>query len=168
MSELTTGIVQMVSRPSDLNRIARITKGIIGKMCWRVRLGYGDELKLDIGKRVPAKVVRDRGEWYLGSRGTDWTLQQDGKVVLTSDEEPEKINREIQVILHNPIVSLEAVYPSLGLAIKFANGYMLSINPKKEDDDFEVAYWELFTPYGMVLKVGWGTQWSYTSVHDPA
>jgi hypothetical protein len=127
-----TKIIQTVSQPSDLDKISELTQGIIGKMCWSARLGYGDELKLDIGKRMPRKFGRVRGEWYLGSRATGWVLRYKDEIVLTSDSEAEAINREIKVIEQSPIVAFEALYPSLGLAMTFANEYVLSINPKKK------------------------------------
>jgi len=41
--------VQGSADPVELLRIVRL---ILGKTCWRVEFGYGDELDLDLGQRL--------------------------------------------------------------------------------------------------------------------
>jgi hypothetical protein len=44
-------ITVQVNSPDDLDRMKEFTTGILGEACWEARLGYGDELKLEIGAK---------------------------------------------------------------------------------------------------------------------
>ncbi len=54
-----------------------------------------------------------------------------------------------------------------GGAVTFSNGCKLILLPNSEDD-VDLPYWEIFTPDQMVLKVGPGAIWSYTSSNSRA
>lgn len=53
-------LVQEVLKNEDLDKLAEITSGILGEVCWRANLSYGDELCLHIGDRIPSKSMVGR------------------------------------------------------------------------------------------------------------
>lgn len=71
---MKTNLVQKVSTAKDLKHLKNITNGIIGEICWRASLSYGDELTLHIGAKIPysqkSMVAREKGAWILGTRAT--------------------------------------------------------------------------------------------------
>jgi hypothetical protein len=154
----------------DLNKIKQLTSGILGEVCWKARLGYGDELKLEIGAKVHPKIrgtkrKEEWGAWMLGSRGTAWQLvAQDGTPIAWNvsqdDYAPDGTDQKLQCLVNTRITGFEALYPSLGLKVTFDNGHQLMILPSAKDDEFDLSYWELFTPE-TVIEVGPGAVWSY-------
>ncbi len=165
-------IERYVKSPEDLKELHELTKAIIGEPCWKIRLGYADELKLDIGGHIPYKnrllAGKEHGTWRLGSRGTDWTLELPDKTVISSNAERDALQFPIQGVTNTNIVTFEAQFPGLGLVVGFSNGAILRIQPGPEDDEFDVAYWELFTPWETFVSVGPSSSWTYGSIHSPA
>ncbi len=156
--------VVQVKSSGDLDKIKELTSGILGELCWEARLGHGDELKLEIGAKF-SDWVGDHGEWMLGSRGTAWKLlSPDGTLVAEDydrdDNTPSEVSQKIQVMVDRRITAFEVLYPSLGLKVTFDNSNILTIIPTAKDDDWELPYWELYTPNG-VLMVGPKMQWAY-------
>jgi hypothetical protein len=164
---MTTNLVQQVSKPTDLEQLREITKGVIGKKCWRANLSYGDELSLHIGARLPysqkSMTGKEKGAWILGTRGTAWKVEYLSETLVTSEDELETIRQKIHAIEDNIITSLETSYPELGLIVMFGNGYKLRLFPSAEED-FDLPHWELFTPYRTVLKVSPGAMWCNTNL----
>lgn len=160
-----TAIVQVKSG-EDLHRITELTSGILGELCWEARLGYRDELKLEIGAKKTDELG-DYGAWMLGSRGTAWKLMaRDGTLITEYYERdvptPDEVRENIQTIANNRITAFEVLYPTLGLEVTFDNGNKLLIAPTDYDDEWDLPYWELYTPDG-VLMVGPNMQWAYES-----
>jgi hypothetical protein len=165
-------IEQNVTKPDDLDKLHELTKAIIGQPCWNIRLGYGEELKLEIGEQVPYRhpyfAGQYQGAWMLGSRGTDWTLKLPDGMLLNSDDDIEIIKQKIQGIVNTDIVSFNAQYPGFSLVISFSNGAVLNIAPSAEDLLFDLAYWELFMPENKHLSLGPGSKWTYSRSDEPA
>jgi hypothetical protein len=55
-----------------MKELKEVTRGIIGERCWRVQLGYGDELTLHFGAKVPTVPVA------LGLQVMLWAIQWAG------------------------------------------------------------------------------------------
>jgi hypothetical protein len=158
----TTEIRQQVTTPTDLDQLRQITSNLINKPCWNARLGYGDELTLDIGARVPCHPKlgpgREKGEWVLRARATPWRLEPPEGSPETPGDVPDLLQR----IVGTTITDFETSYSNLALEVTFSNGYTLILMPETdEDDDDPLAYWELFTPDNKLLEVGPGPVWSY-------
>jgi len=45
----------------QLNALRRQIGSLVGEPCWRARLAYAEELKLDFGKKVPYKSPKLKG-----------------------------------------------------------------------------------------------------------
>ncbi|MUG91464.1 hypothetical protein F7734_02760 [Scytonema sp. UIC 10036] len=169
---MTTNLVKNISRPGDLEPLVEIISGLIGETCWKASLSYGDELTLHIGERIPysQKAMRrkEKGAWILGTQATQWQIDSPSETIVTSSDDSEIIKQRLDTIANNAIAAVEINYQNLGLSITFNNKYKLILLPNNEDneEDIDLPYWEIFTPYQMVLKVGSGSKWSYTSSHS--
>ncbi len=159
----------MTSKAKDLEHLKEITNGIIGEICWRASLSYGDELRLHIGAKIPysqkSMVGKEKGSWILGTRATEWRIESATFALTTSDEDSEIIRKKVQAIENTTITVFETNYPDLSLIVLFSNGCKLTLLPDPEN--FELPFWELFTPYRMFLKVGPDPIWSYINVDLP-
>jgi len=162
---MTTNLVHKITKATDLEQIKQITSGIIGEICWKASLSYGDELTLHIGAKIPypqkSMAGKEKGAWILGTRATVWKLDCATDILATSEDDGEIIKQKMQVIEGNKIIILETSYPSLNLTIGFDNGCQLKLIPNTEDS-LDLPDWEIFTPDRMILRVS-GTRWSYTS-----
>ena len=162
---MPTTVVQKVTQATDLDQLREILSEVLEKTCWRASLSYGDELTLHIGARIPypqkSMAGKEKGAWILGTRGTAWIDHASG-TLANSDEEPKILRQKIQVIEENTLTGIETSYPELALTVTFSNGLELRLFPGSKDD-FNLPYWELFTPHQMILRVGPGAMWSYTS-----
>jgi|688.fasta_scaffold03100_26 hypothetical protein len=51
----------------DLKSLEQKMQPLVGQLCWQARLGYGDELCLEFGERIPynSPLLEDefKGEW---------------------------------------------------------------------------------------------------------
>jgi hypothetical protein len=45
-----------ISKKSDLQSLRKKIKPILGQSCWQARLGYGDELCLEIGEKIKNQI----------------------------------------------------------------------------------------------------------------
>jgi len=164
---MTLEIVQEVTKPSDLNKLREITLNVFGEKCWEARLGYAEELFLEIGARVgynsPKLAGKEHGTWTLGSRGTAWWLNSPIQKEATSDDTISIIQEKIRAVEDTTICAFEVNYPDLALRVGFSNGYSLTLSPTASDNAFEIAYWQLYCPPDrLILEVGRGLKWSYT------
>lgn len=166
---MKTNLVQKVTTVKDLEGLKEITNEIIGELCWRASLSYGDELMLHIGSKIPyaqkSMVVREKGAWILGTRATAWRIESATCTLITSEENAEIAKQKVREIENTKITVFETNYPDLNLAVVFSNGCKLTLLPDTED--FELPYWELFTPDKMLFKVGPDAIWSYQSADLP-
>ena len=156
---------------SDLDEARAILQGVLGNACADVALGYADELCVCIGDQVALLNVGGRKfplyAWELTSRGTYWQMATLEGIIVTSRDQKEEIQVNVQSLKGARILSCEITYPNLGLVVTFSNGYELEIRPTAEDAAYEVAYWRLLTPSSMLLEAGPGPYWSYTRADVP-
>jgi hypothetical protein len=158
-------ITQKVQAPADLDGLHDLTRELVGKACWSAKLGYGDELTLDLGGRVPrlprSVPPKEKGEWVVRTRATPWTIEP------ALDDPPE---HEVEALLRKiegaTITAVEIGYPDLSLEITFSNQYTLRLVPEPDEeedaDEDGLAYWEIFGPRDAVLEVGPGAVWSFS------
>lgn len=163
---MATNLIKNITQPSDLEQLNEIISGVIGETCWKASLGYGDELTLHIGARIPysqkSMTGKEKGAWILGTRATQWQLDSLSETLVSSNDDPEIITQKVDVIKDSTLAGIETNYRNLALTVTFSNGYKLTLLPNTEED-VDLPYWEMFTPSQMVLKVGPSARWSYTS-----
>jgi len=164
-------VSQQVNEAADLDQLLAILHGVVGQVCWGPRIGYAEELKLDIGAHIPYTnrllKGKEHGSWRFGSRGTAWELTSPDGLWVSSDDDEDVIRQKIQVLKDTTITGVDVRYPDLDLILTFSSGYQLAVLPTEEDDDEEVAYWELFTPDKMIVEAGPGATWSYSRADIP-
>lgn len=157
--------IQQVKEATDLSQLKKITNKIVGEICWRASLSYGSELVLDIGAKIPysqkSMAGQLQGAWILGAQATSWRLSENFETVVNSSDEIEKIKEKICLIENTTVTQFDIAFPDLVLTIAFNEKYKLILTP--DLNDYDLPYWELFTPEQMVLKVGAGATWSYIS-----
>jgi len=142
---MTTNSAQQTLTSSDLGAIHTIVDQLLGETCWQAKFSYGDELTL-----------------HFGTRGTNWQLSRASHCIVNSDATPETMRENVRQIEGLALTALDINYPSLGLILTFEEQLQLSVLPCLADDEYELPYWELFTPEHYVLKVGSRLTWSYT------
>jgi hypothetical protein len=105
---------------------------------------------------------REKGAWILGTRATQWRLDSPSQTLVSSNDDLEIIRQKVDAIKDSTITGIETHYRNLALTVTFSNEYKLILLPNSKDN-VDLPYWEIFTPYQMVLKVGPGARWSYIS-----
>jgi len=163
---MTTDSAQKTLNTSDLRIVHTIVDRLLCETCWQAKFSYGDELTLHFGDRVSyaqsSMANLEKGSWILGTRGTNWQLSRASHCIVNSDATPEIMRENVRQIEGLALTALDINYPSLGLILTFEEQLQLSVLPCLADDEYELPYWELFTPEHYVLKVGSRLTWSYT------
>jgi hypothetical protein len=146
----------------DLKRLEQKMKPLVGQLCWQARLGYGDELCLEFGKRVPyeSPLLADefKGEWQLGSRGSNWLLSYNGKILASSKLKRKQVSPFLKRIEGTKVTQI-TIDPKLSLNFDNQCCLLIKLNP----DDLEsqdLAAWELFTPNHRILEFYPNRTWS--------
>lgn len=145
----------------DSQELARAARGLIGQRCWKARFTYGDEFSLHLGDRVPfssPRIAGQHGAWILSTRASDWKVRRDQQAIASSDGR-EAAEGILPGMIHGAAVSTFG--PSgddSGLRVTFDNESVLEIVPA-DDEDWDLAAWDLFTPAGLVIERGPGTVW---------
>lgn len=152
----------------DTESLITLTSRLVGQRCAAVEPGYADELTLHFGNLKSCPLPRGgqckEGDWILGTRGTRWQVSNSIGAVVASSEEPDETCSSGACVLEGKTVTEAKVLEhSLGLLLVFGSELILAILPGGNDDDEDVAYWELFTPQKMLLEVGPRGKWSYVS-----
>lgn len=134
----------------------RLVKPIYGQICWQARLGYGQELCLEIGKKIPyhSPILNGefKGEWQLGTRASDWAIYRKPDSFVKSSHEETLIKQIITKINGQKIVEIKIAEYTSSFCYLFELGrYSLIIPEQKNNDDLPL--WELFLPDRQVLEV---------------
>lgn len=155
-------IVKTINSPSDLELILRLIEPLIGEYCIEASLSFGTELYLEFKQ----KALNELGDWTITTRASDWHIEKSSKIILTSHEEYNILERKVQRLVNTQIVKLDIVYETLSFIAQFGNQDILVIKPFLDEDVEGVADWRIYTPEKMVVEVGPGRFWDYVSVDD--
>jgi hypothetical protein len=146
----------------DLAVLRGVVGRIVGQRCSRVAFSYGEELRLELGERIPTvvgKAERKRGEWTLLTRGSPWQFMD------RESHPPSRSHARSNAVLSlegKRLNSLE-VSPHLNLAMTFDARYVLTLNPERREPKQHgprlLPYWELFTPEHQLIVAGPGDWW---------
>lgn len=156
----------MVSFQKNIADIQAKLQGVIGEKAWGVEHGIGTFVTIEFGQRMPAKYPRGKshGEWHLWVYGGAWRLEKGEQVVVASEDDQAKIEKEIRCIEGCVLQSFEVVTPALDALLTFEQEIVLRIFSiySEETEDRGMDNWKLFTPdAGNVITVHPGGKWSY-------
>lgn len=159
------GTTKPIKNSCDLRKLPRTTEGIIGKKCWKIAFGYGGELHLHFGAKIPYEnpklAGQKKGEWRFNTCGTKWTLVSPDMSVSSHGADDKVLESKLKVLLNANVKHFEVSIPNNIVTVVFDNDCLLLVIPGPADDKFKLPYWELFTPNHMVVSFGPGRRWSY-------
>ena len=114
---------------------------------------------MEFGKPVqPAKAnKRVHGEWHLWLYGCAWRIEENERVLVSSEDDRSKIEEEIQRLEGRILQSFELLTPALDAVVTFEGDIVLRLFSVYTED---MDSWMLFTPE-KVITVGPAGQWSY-------
>ena len=148
---------------ADIEPLRVRVQPLVGKICWRARLAYADELKLDFGQRLAYEHPRLKGStygsWVLGSRGTKWRLMVAGQLI-SSRSKRSRIEQALLALGGGTVDAVTVGYRQLGLCIQFDAARTLTIQHESGRPTFELPYWEMFAPGGTCIQAGPGRRWA--------
>src|SRR5712691_6543482 len=77
-------------------------QGLVGKKCWLVAFGYGPELHLHLGARIPYEYPKmagkKHGSWRLGTCGTSWTILTPNGSVCSREHDERTLEQKAKVL----------------------------------------------------------------------
>lgn len=179
-------MVTQISIPDSQTALQRVMEGLIGEICHQVDFSYGDELQLDFGEMTayshPKLAHLSKGSWQLATRATEWTLNQNNKVLISEIDNYNQtetdpilwdLNNPKMAVLHKiqqvqgkKVNDFIIDANSMGLTLFFEDNYQFVLKPDLQDDS-GLSYWELMLPNEQILIVGPGLSWQRKSIHDP-
>ena len=138
----------------DQDYFYRLVEPIIGKVCWQIRLGYGQELCLEIGEKIPyhSPILDDefKGEWQLGTRASEWAIYENTpRLYIKSGKDEALIKKKIAAVEEHKIQRVGILF-SLFTHYYFDFGRYQLIIPDQENHE-DLPLWELFMPDRQVL-----------------
>jgi hypothetical protein len=141
-------------------------QGIIGQKAWGVEHGMGTFVTIEFGEPQPPEYPRGKahGEWHLWVYGGAWRLEKGEQILTASEDDPTKIEAEIQCVEGCILQSFEVVTPALDALLTFEHAIVLRIFSiySEETEERGMDNWRLFTPdAGKVITVHPGGKWSY-------
>lgn len=155
----------------DIDQINQILKGLVGENCFQPHVGYGDELKLEIGTPIPYRHPRMKhlmqGSWMLGARASYWELEYKDAFVITSEADADEVRQKIQVLVNTQIKHALLLEEGLILEVTFSNDYILRVYPDPDAAEDDICDWELFTPDKKILEVGPHDHWALSDATKP-
>ena len=159
---------------------------LMGEPFLFARESYGGELTLHFGQEVELPPFRGRrlteGTHILNLRASVWAGKSVPWASYISGEDLGPSSNAVPITLNDlekrplitpgeRIVSIEArAFHGIGwpggieLGIRFSDGSFIEIKPRHDPEDpvYDLADWELFTPYRRYIKAGPGVQWEYS------
>jgi len=153
-----------------------LVQGLEGKKCWKVAFGYGGELHLHFGARIPydnpKMAGESKGAWIFGTCGTPWHIVTSEGSVSSENHSEKELALHIKELEGATVTKIGLSLPDGGLTVYFTNKRRLLVTPSARDRRYDVPYWELFMPNHRFLAFGPGNGWSnrrsdVTPQHQP-
>ena len=170
---------EVVSGAPDLAKVNALLVELKGQPCWRLKFIYGDELVVSFGAQVKrvSGPLKDRmyGEWELVTRASLWrAFRPDGSEIANAEAEREEVEPHFGEVTGRRVKTAAASLPDLDLRIEFEDETRLEVpcceedevdsgetsGSDGEDDDVELACWELYLPGDRLLSVWPGGRWA--------
>ena len=141
-----------------------LVQGLEGKKCWKAAFGYGGELHLHFGARLPCRnpnmAGESKGAWIFGTCGTPWHFVTPEGSVSSENQCEEELVPQIRELEGATVTKVAISLPDGAITIYFTNKRRLLVTPSARDRRYDVPYWELFMPHHKFLVFGPGNAWS--------
>lgn len=159
---ITNNFIKKIKTAEDLRLLKQLIQPLLGELCWLAKVGYGDELRLHCGAKIPYTHPKmkhlHKGEWILGTRASYWELESNFQMITNAKCEIEEIEDKVKIIENYKITDFNILYPSLISIVTLDDKYQLKIFP--DNNGFDLPYWELFTPYNELIRLEAKSHWS--------
>lgn len=116
-----------------------------------VYLSYGGELRVGFGVLSKSRRGYMNGEWTLGTRGSPWVLEIEGRSVASERDDEGTWAASLEVVKGRLVKRVRISVPGPDLSVEVDGGYRFSILASKQP---EWQAWELFCPDGSTV-VAW-------------
>ena len=149
-----------------LPQLYSLVQGLEGKKCWKAAFGYGGELYLHFGARLPCHnpnvAGESKGAWIFGTCGTPWHLVTSEGSVSSENHREKELVSQIEELAGTTVTNVAISLPDGAITIYFTNRGRLLVTPTARDRHSDVPYWELFMPNHRLLAFGPGVGWSHS------
>ncbi len=143
-----------------------LVQGLEGKKCWKAAFGYGGDLHLHLGARIPCRNPNmagdSKGAWIFGTCGTPWHLVTSEGSVSSENHREEELVPRIRELEGATVTNVALSLPDGAITIYFTNKRRLLVTPGARDRRYDVPYWELFMPNHRLVAFGPGNGWSHS------
>jgi hypothetical protein len=147
---------------TDIQNITTIISPILGMKVWDVMLGYGSFVTAEFGSPIKPTERSNylRGEWHLWVKHSFWRLEENGSVLVASEDNRKELANYLKTISGLNLDAFDINPITFEVNLLFGNKSKLSIIPTSYLQD-EYEYWALYTPVRKVLLAGPGMQYRY-------
>ena len=116
---------------------------------------YGDELGLDIADDGHGTPDGHLDKWTLATRASRWLLLSPSRLVAHDRDHKDSALTAFEALEGTTIRTAEARYEDYALTVTFSNDYRFVIltNQRRRMKYAELALWQLYTPYNIVIEV---------------
>lgn len=155
----------------------RVTHKLIGQPCWNVQPGLHPCLTLELGapflelyepqrktvqRMFGRRTISVKGEYHLWTYASDWVVHSNRKQIGSSQRK-KSIGEAARSLDGQIVDAIELKYRGCQTVIHFDFGGRLTLTPRSD------AFWMLFTPRRMVLKLRSDKMFAYQSSNtDPS
>jgi hypothetical protein len=176
---------------SDPLELRGYVQQLVGEPLLFLRVSYGDELTLHIGRPRQYRSRRmahlTKGSYVIGARASLWFLrtQSPPTVVIGTTNLAASASRHLKPLTPEELESSDLMKPgtrilvadaitvgsgtergyAFGMSLLLEDGASLTVLPSPPLRSDDIADWEVFTPYERCLSVGPGLNWSYLPSH---
>ncbi|WP_157376682.1 hypothetical protein [Anaeromyxobacter sp. K] len=119
-------------------------------------LSYGGELRVGFGALSESRRGYINGEWTLGTRGSPWLLEREGRFTASERDAEGTWAASLEVLKGRLVERVRLDVPGPDLSLELEGGYRYSILPSKQP---EWQAWELLCPDGSTVVAWCNGRW---------
>jgi hypothetical protein len=146
---------------NHIDVIKKVFDQLVSRDVTIAELGHGSFITIGFGKNVEREVIRrgiketrSRPEWYLWTYMCDWQLKMNDVLLVSSEDERDKIETSLKLLEHKKLIGFEVLSDLYDMKIIFENGIVLLLCSNNSDTAEGDVQWRLYTPGEKVLVAG--------------
>jgi hypothetical protein len=140
---------------AEFERLSETLRKLSGAGFLRAAWSYGDELGIDIADEGHGTPDGSLEKWTLTTRASRWLLLSPSRLVA-HDRDPKDSELTVFGTLEGTTIrTTEARFEDYALTVTFSNDYRFVVltSQRRRMKYAELALWQLFTPYNIVIDV---------------